>query len=202
MQETTPKDLYNTAYSHYESKEYDHLLEICTLIFSKYPNSKEAKWAIKNFPITWDKEEKTIQLKSLNTFQQHQSNIYVKYAWIFSISILTLWLVASFFFLDPYAISFSDRHMAFSMVWALSLLFVGYMIIVDNIKNVPLIFFKLALLPLYAIGSYLLVMALLGTFAGEVAWWILMALIGFGAIISMILIAIGMVLKFFVSNDI
>jgi len=57
------KKLYNLAYQYYESKKYDELLEVSYLILTKFPHLKEAKWAIKHFPLKWNKEINILTLK-------------------------------------------------------------------------------------------------------------------------------------------
>lgn len=57
---STSSDLIAQANLFHESKDYDKLLEICSILLNKYPNSQEAKWAIKNFPIKWDNNKKLI----------------------------------------------------------------------------------------------------------------------------------------------
>jgi hypothetical protein len=56
------KDLYHHAYLLYDSKAYDKLLEACSQILTEYPNSKEARFALKNFPIVWDEVGKKLSL--------------------------------------------------------------------------------------------------------------------------------------------
>lgn len=46
------KSLYFEAYKAHDNGDRDRLLEICRLLFSSFPNSEEARWAVKNFNLT------------------------------------------------------------------------------------------------------------------------------------------------------
>jgi hypothetical protein len=66
------KELYNQAYSNYERKKYNKLIEICSQLLKEYPDSKEARWALKNFPITWDSINNNLFL----TLDKHDKHDY------------------------------------------------------------------------------------------------------------------------------
>lgn len=46
------KNLYHEAYKAHDNGDRGRLLETCRLLFSSFPNSKEARWAVKNFNLT------------------------------------------------------------------------------------------------------------------------------------------------------
>lgn len=71
--ETTAKTLYARAYSLYENKEYDKLLETCSQLLNEFPKSKEARWAAKNFPINYERDEGKSTLK-LNLKSSDRTN--------------------------------------------------------------------------------------------------------------------------------
>lgn len=48
------KELYRNAWVFYDQKSKNDLLETCHLLFSNFPNSKEANWAVSNFKIKPD----------------------------------------------------------------------------------------------------------------------------------------------------
>lgn len=52
------KELYGKAYILFEQKKHAQLLEVCTALLTRCPKSKEAKWALNNFPISWDADNK------------------------------------------------------------------------------------------------------------------------------------------------
>jgi hypothetical protein len=63
------KELYAQAYQHNEKGERDKMYEISTILIRKYPESKEAKWAIRNFSPFWSSGEKrVINIQSYFTF--------------------------------------------------------------------------------------------------------------------------------------
>jgi hypothetical protein len=84
----TSIDLYAQAYLLNESKAYNNLLEICTILLNKFPDSKEAKWAIKEFPIKWDRDKKLISY--------HPEKIPEAFSWkSFLIAILITFIITS-----------------------------------------------------------------------------------------------------------
>ena len=63
------KNLYAQAYQHNEKGERDKVYEISTILIRKYAESKEAKWAIRNFSPFWSpSERKVINIQSYFTF--------------------------------------------------------------------------------------------------------------------------------------
>jgi hypothetical protein len=47
----TAKSIYDEAYRAYEDHNKDKLIELCRLLYSNFPDSKEAKWATQNFKL-------------------------------------------------------------------------------------------------------------------------------------------------------
>lgn len=45
------KELYNQAYRYNEAGDRKNLLKTCQILLDNFPNSKEAKWATKNFKL-------------------------------------------------------------------------------------------------------------------------------------------------------
>jgi len=67
--EHSPKELYDKALFHLKNKQSENLLETCTLLLNNFSDSKEAKLALTNFPIIWDKDDKRVSFKDLHTFE-------------------------------------------------------------------------------------------------------------------------------------
>jgi len=66
---TSAKTLYDQAYKYNEQGDRHKVYEISTLLLTKYPESKEAKWAIRNFSPFWSPDErKALNIPSYFTF--------------------------------------------------------------------------------------------------------------------------------------
>ena len=118
----------------------------------------------------------------------------IRHSWIPYISILVIWIISSFF-LDPWSDFHFLRFLLALLLGTISFLFIIYKIIINNKKNVPLIFFKLAKLPFLIIGSQILLLLSGRTFTEEGGWWILYAVIAISLPISLLLYIIGLAVK-------
>ena len=61
------KELYDKAYDYHEAGELAKLEQLCRVLLNNFPNSKEAKWALRNFPITRNTTTKQTSLDRSNT---------------------------------------------------------------------------------------------------------------------------------------
>lgn len=65
------KVLYDHAYQHNEKGDRDNVYEFSKILVHKYPKSKEAKWALRNFSPLWSADEKNeINIQSYFTFDR------------------------------------------------------------------------------------------------------------------------------------
>jgi hypothetical protein len=60
------RELYDQAFIYYEQDNYDDLTGCCSALMNRYPNTKEAKLALKKFPITWDGDRWIASYNSMN----------------------------------------------------------------------------------------------------------------------------------------
>jgi len=110
------------------------------------------------------------------------------------ISILLLWITASFF-ISPWSELFDALLWLTAIALILSFLFIVFKIIIENKKDVPNIFIDLSKLPFLIIGSHIVVLISGKTFNPEGGWWILYTLLFFGLPLSVILFTTGKIIK-------
>jgi len=97
--------------------------------------------------------------------------------------------------MDPWSDLYSPMFLITIFALMLSLLFIIHRIVVDNKKNISIIFFRLSKLPLLILVSHILLLLSGRTFNSEGGWWILYVLLIIGPMMSIILFTVGLLKK-------